>query len=133
MGGKTGVCTQGFLAVHCNCQNRAAIPKNIRCKLCFCFLHEWQPAVWIFATVVLFGLKYFPWLCCHEAITAGDRFVHTNGIGRYIDDKDSLIAKFKYGETVNKPISYAFSGAFAVSFGGCFQFAGEIVHHISPT
>ena len=87
-------------------------PRNIRCKLCFCFLHEWQPVVWIFATVVLFGQKYFPWLCCHEVITAGDRFVNTNGMGRYIDDKDSLIAKFKYGKTVNKPINYTFFSGF---------------------
>ena len=40
-------------------------------------------------------------------------------MGRHIDDKDSLIAKFKYGETVNKPINYTFSGNFAFSFREC--------------
>ena len=51
---------------------------------------------------VFLGLKYVPWLCCHGVITTWDRFVNTNGMGRYIDDKDSLIAKFEYGKKKHK-------------------------------
>ena len=38
MGGKTGVCTQGFLAVHRNCEDTGAIPKKHPMQVVFLFL-----------------------------------------------------------------------------------------------